>query len=152
MSDETKQPNASDILRCLHESVQLPEQDVSAMPLKDIQAELARRGLDTAPLLSQIKQRLAKARAELEISAARTQREQTLQKMRTLQAKLGEFSVQVRERAMAVLNQLSASNPTAAAAYFSKFENASEADLQSLLDDLSLLDESHDDDDASGNA
>lgn len=141
MSDEKKQPNASDILRSLHESVQEPEQDVAAMPLKEVQAELARRGLDTAPLLAQIRERLAKARADAELGAARVERDQSLLKLRELRAKLSDFPAQIRERAMSVLAQLSASSPNVAAAYFSKFENASHADLQSLLDDLSLLDE-----------
>jgi hypothetical protein len=152
MPDEKQQPDASDILRSLHESVQAPEQDISAMPLKDVQAELSRRGLDTAPLLAQIKEHLAKTRAAIELSAARTQRDQCLQKLREVQIKLSGFSTQVRQRVVSVLSDLSASNPTVAAAYFSKFENASEADLQSLLDDLSLLDEPHDGKNSTGNA
>jgi hypothetical protein len=149
MSNDKEQFKASDILRELHELLQEPEQNVIAMPLKDVQAELIRRGIDTGPLLKRLKQQLAKAHANTELSMARSQREDALRRLKSLAGKLTGAPSALRERILSTLGNLSVENPTVAAAYFSKFEEASNADLQSLLDDLNLLDESDDNKDPS---
>jgi hypothetical protein len=149
MPNNEEQFKASDILRELHELLQEPEQDVIAMPLKDIQAELIRRGIDTGPLLKRVKQQLAKAKADAELSVARSQREDGLQRLKSLAGKLTGTPSALRERILSTLGKLSVGNPTVATAYFNKFEEASDADLQSLLDDLSSLDESDDNKDTS---
>lgn len=144
MPDEKQQPSASDMLRALHELIQEPEEDVASKPIKEVQAELARRGIDASPLIASAKQQIAKARADAELASAHAQRARSLERLADLQAKIGRFPAAVRERALAVLVGLSAEQPKVAAAYFSKFEEASDADLQSLLDDLSMLDEPDD--------
>ena len=141
MSDEKKEPQASDVLRALHEFIQVPEEDVAAKPLEHIRAELNRRGVKTAPLAARVKEQVAKARAAVELAAARNERGRSLEQVKALQIKVGSSAGELRERALSILRVLSTKNPTAAAAYFSKFEKANDADLQSLLDDLSLLDE-----------
>lgn len=144
MPDEKQQPSASDMLRALHDLVQEPEEDVASKPIKEVQAELTRRGIDTAPIIARAKQQLAKARADSELASARAQRIRALERLKGIQARIERFPAAVREHALTVLTGLSAQNPNVAAAYFSKFEQASDVDLQSLLDDLSMLDESDD--------
>jgi hypothetical protein len=143
MPDE-KQYSASDMLRTLHEFIQEPEEDVVSKPIKEVQAELARRSIDATTLIARAKQQVAKARADHELGSARVLRARTLERFAELQGKIGRFPAAVRERVSEVLTRMSLENPTAAAAYFSKFEEANEADLQSLLDDLKMLDESAD--------
>ena len=143
MPDE-KQPSASDMLRALHNLVQEPEEDVATKPIKEVQAELTRRGIDTALIIARAKQQIAKARADAELASARAERIRSLERLGGIQAKIGRFPAAVGEHALAILSGLSAQNPRVAAAYFSKFEQASDADLQSLLDDLSMLDEPDD--------
>jgi hypothetical protein len=152
MPDEKRDPNAADILRGLHEFIQKPEEDVAAKPLEEIRAELKRRGIKTAPLIARTKELLAKAKANVELAAARDERGRSLEQLKMLQGKLGNVSAELRERALSALSMLSSKNPTAAAAYFSKFEKASDADLQSLLDDLNLLDESENGENSPGAA
>lgn len=142
MPDEKQQPSSSDMLRALHELIQEPEEDVASKPIKEVQAELARRGINASALIADAKQQIAKARAGAELASAHSQRARSLERLAQLQAKISRFPVAVRERALAVLSGLAEENPKAAAAYFSRFEEASDADLQSLLDDLSMLDES----------
>ena len=149
MPDDKEQFKASDILRELHELLQEPEQNVIAMPLKDVQAELIRRRIDTAPLLKRVKQQLAKAKADAELTLARNQREDALHRLKLLTCKLTGTPSALRERILSTLGKLSVGNPSVAAAYFNKFEEASDADFQSLLDDLNLLDESDDNKDPS---
>jgi hypothetical protein len=146
------QLKASDILRELHELLQEPELDIAALSLKDVQAELTRRGIDTKPLLTRAKQQLAKAHAEKELSEARNQREGLLQRLNLIKGKLVRTPAILREHILSTLGNLATENPTVAAAYFSKFEEASDDDLQSLMDDLNLLDESGDDKNSPGGA
>jgi hypothetical protein len=152
MPDDKKEPKASDILHALHELIQAPEEDLAAKPLEEVRAELKRRGILTAPLVGRIREQLAKARADVELTAARQERGRLLEQLKGLQSKLENAPAELRDRAVSVLGMLSSKNPAAAAAYFSKFENASDADLQSLLDDLNLLDESDHGEDSSGEA
>jgi hypothetical protein len=144
MPDENNQPTASHILRALHEFVQEEEEDVATKPLSEVKAELAKRGITTSTLTARMKEEVAKARAHQELAAARTVRERSIANLKTFQAKLTSLPEKAREQATAVLSALSTKDPAMAAAYFSKFEEASDADLQSLLDDLSLLEEPKD--------
>jgi len=152
MPDDNKEPKASDILRALHELIQAPEEDLATKPLEEVRAELKRRGVRTPPLIGRVKEQIAKARADVELAAARKERGRLLEQLDVLQSKLGDVPAELRERALSVLGMLSSKNPTAAAAYFSKFEKASDADLRSLLEDLNLLDESDNGEASSGAA
>jgi hypothetical protein len=152
MPDEKKEPQASDVLRALHEFIQMPEEDVAVKPLEQVRTELNRRGVKTAPLAARVKEQVAKARAAVELAAARNERGRSLEQIKVRQSKVGTSAGELRERALSILRALSTKNPTAASAYFSKFEKANDADLQSLLDDLSLLDESINSEGTSGTA
>src|ERR1043166_870114 len=98
MPDEKRDPNAADILRGLHEFIQKPEEDVAAKPLEEIRAELKRRGIKTAPLIARTKELLAKAKANVELAAARDERGRSLEQLKML-GKLGNVSAELRERA-----------------------------------------------------
>jgi len=143
MPDDKQNPKASDILRALHALVREPEEDVGNKPLKEVQDELRRRGIQSAPLVANVKQQLAKARANAELAAARAKRESTLaQGLQRIQSKIDEAPEALRKRLLALL---SAEDPAVA---FSKFEEATDDDLQSLLNDLGLLDKPNDEDPA----
>lgn len=139
MPDDKQNPKASDILRALHALVREPEEDVTHKPRKEIQDELKRRGLNTAPLVAEVKQQLAKAKANTELASARAKRENTLaQRLQRIQCKIDEAPEALRKRMLALL---SAEDPAVA---FSKFEEATDDDLRSLLNDLELLDKPND--------
>jgi hypothetical protein len=143
MPDDKRNPKASDILRALHALVHEPEGDVANKPAKEVQAELKRRGINTTPLIAEVKQQLAKAKANSELAPARAKRESALaQRLKQIQSKIDEAPEALRKRLLALL---SAEEPAVA---FSKFEKATDEDLQSLLNDLDLLDKPNDKDSA----
>lgn len=143
MSEDKQHPKASDILRALHDFVREPEEDVAKKPLKDVQNELKRRGIDTAPLIAEVKQQLAKAKANAELVAARSKRENAIgNRLKAIQSRIDAAPEALRKRWQKLLT---AEEPAVA---FSKFEEATDADLQSLLNDLDLLDKPNDKDSA----
>ena len=143
MPNEKQQPKASDILRALHDFVREPEVDLAGKSLNEVQDELKRRGIDTAPLIAEVKQQFAKAKANVELAAARSKRECAIRnRLKALQSKIEEAPEALRKRLLALL---SAEDPLVA---FSKFEEATDNDLQSLLNDLDLLDKPNDKDSA----
>ena len=141
MPDDKQYHKASDILRALHDFVREPEEDVAKKPLKDVQSELKRRGIDTGPLIADLRQQLAKAKANAELVAARSKRESAIgTRLKTIQSKIDAAPEALRKR---WLKLLTAEEPAVA---FSKFEEATDADLQSLLNDLDLLNKPNDKD------
>jgi uncharacterized phage infection (PIP) family protein YhgE len=140
MPDEKQHPKASDILRALHEFAREAEEDVAKKPRNDVQNELKRRGIDAAPLIANVKQQLAKAKANAELAAARAKRESAINaRLKAIYSKIDEAPEALRRR----WQKLLAEDPAVA---FSKFEEATDADLQSLLNDLDLLDKPNDKD------
>src|SRR5258706_4347147 len=91
MPDDKQYPKASDILRALHDFVREPEEDEARMSLTDVRNELRRRGIDTALLVADLRQQLAKAKANAELAAARFKRESAIRnRMKAIQNRIDE--------------------------------------------------------------
>jgi hypothetical protein len=146
MAERKAPQNAAEILKALHEFILGPEEDVSAMSREQVQAALKADGIDPAPLTRRVRDRLAKMRAAEELGRAHIQRQQLLE----LRARMPSLPAVVREHILTRLKSLSVQQPAFAHTYFRKFEEASEADIHSLLEDLILLDkmDEHDADSA----
>ncbi len=124
---------AIEMVEALFDFVQGPEEDVRAMPIEKVLNELKKRGLDPDPLVAFVDGQLAAARAADALRKARTARE----RIALLIAKrpVGkDKSTDWKKKLLEIL----ASTPTLALVY-RKFEEAPEADLESLLEDLNLL-------------
>jgi hypothetical protein len=140
---EGKTPkNASELLKALHEFVLGPEEaEVTALPPEEVQAALRVEGMDTTPLVRHVRERLSKIRAQDELSRARIERDQLLQHLQSYRDQLTSAHSRVKEQILERLNHLLVGRPSEAQAYFRKFEETSEADMHSLLQDLKILDE-----------
>jgi hypothetical protein len=124
---------ATEMVEALFDFVQRPEEDVRAIPIEKVLNELKKRGLDPDPLVAFVHEKLAATRAEETLREARTARE----RIALLIAKrpVGkDKSTDWKNKLLEIL----ASTPALAPVY-RKFEEAPGADLESLLEDLNLL-------------
>lgn len=131
--------NASDVLRSLHEFVVGPEEDFKEMPIEQVNEYLKSEGIDPVPLVTHVRQRIAKLKAEQELAQAREKRMNYSQKTSSHSDQISLTGL--RDMVQEMIQSLTAGNPAMASVYFRKFEEASDDDLESLLEDLSLLDE-----------
>jgi len=136
---ENKIPqNATDILKLLHEFLSGSEEDVTKTPLEKLVSDLKAEGIDTTSLVKMVKERLAKAKAKEELARACEKRQQLLSKF---SQKLQQVPSLAKEQVLERVRNLMLTQPEKASAYFRKFDEANESDLQSLINDLSLLNE-----------
>lgn len=131
--------NASDVLRSLHEFVIGPEEDVTKMPIEQVNEYLKSEGIDPVPLVTHVRQRIAKLKAEQELAQAREQRMNYAQRLSSASGKVSLTGL--RDKVQEMIQGLTTGNPELASVYFRKFEEASDDDLESLLEDLSMLEE-----------
>ncbi len=113
------------------------------MPIADVEAELARLGIDTKPAFARVKRALAAAKARADLKAASAKRLGLVEQISGIVAPQVEA---VRENVRMMIERL---NAPLQAAYYRKLEGAaSDEDLRSLLDDLRRLDAMTEDGDA----
>jgi hypothetical protein len=137
--DDNAPKSASKILEDLYEFLEGSIEDVRSVPIERVLKDLKRDNVDPAPLVQVVRDRLNAARAAEVLAKARAERARIggLAGLRIS----GEASSSLRDRALRGLQGLSARNPESVAAYWRKFESASDADLESILSDLALLDQ-----------
>lgn len=138
MADEKGRKSDSRILESLYEFLEGVPEDVGSLPIDRVLKDLKKAGIDTAPLLSLVRDRLAAARAVEILASAREERARIDELARGRSVTEGSS---LRERARSGLEALSSKRPELAAAYWRKFDSASDADLESVLEDLALLDQ-----------
>lgn len=139
MPEDKAPKSGSKILENLYEFLEGPAEDVRSVPIERVLKDLKKDNVDPGPLMQLVRDRLAAARATEVLAKARAERARIggLASQRIS----GEASPSLRDRALRGLQGLSARKPEAVAAYWRKFESASEADLESILTDLALLDQ-----------
>lgn len=136
--------NASDILKSLHGFIVGPEEDVTSLTPDQVQQYLKSEGIDSTPLVGDVKQRIAKLMAGQELANARERRLGLVSK--TQHASVSESQPSLKDKIRVMIERLTQGNPELATVYFRKFEESSEADLETLLEDLTLLEELDDED------
>lgn len=131
---ESKDPkNATEIVDALFDFVQGPEEDVSKVPIERVFSDLEKRKISADPLLRLVRTYLIAARAAEILAAARVKRERIALLMAQKSGKRTEDHA-TRQRLLDFLR----ADPSFAPAY-RKFAEATETDLESLLEDLFLL-------------
>jgi DNA-directed RNA polymerase subunit F len=141
MAEGRSPKKASEVLQAVHEFVLGPEEDITAIPSEDVHAALKAEGLDPSALSKHVRERLATIKAHEELDQAHRQRQQLLARLQQHRERLASVSLHVKEQILERLNRLLITQPTVAQTYFRKFEETNEADMDSLLEDLVMLDE-----------
>lgn len=100
----------------------------------EVQAELKRKGIDTAAAFARVKEALEAVKAREALAHAKIARSSSLAKLRPVKAAPGQS---LRSTLQELIGQLTGQQQ---AAYFHKLEKAAtDNDLQSLLEDLHHL-------------
>lgn len=145
MPDQPSPRNSAHVLRDLHSYIAEPALNIDALSEQEIEAELKRRFISPQASFQAIQGLLDDHLAVLELAAARQNRITRLEAVKPT----GSILAGVREK---IHNLIQSLNPQVAGAYWSKFESASDEELQSLYDDLIELGGHLDNTDANGNA
>lgn len=137
--DETMNPQGTLINRIF--SFAEDPDDVQTMSIEEVRAYLADEGIDTRHAHRQLRERLAAIQGRRRLEEAKRKREAFSTELSNLLAIPREVVDDVRSEIARRLESLNVSNPSLAQAYFRKFENASQGDLDSLLSDIQLLED-----------
>lgn len=124
--------SAADIMRDLHTYLAPSEQDVDSMSAADVTAFLKKSNIDPSKSFAAMQEWMDEKVGAFELAKARAQRLTTLETATTRKS----FGDGLCEKIHKLISTL---RPQVAAAYFSKFEQASEEDMQSLYEDLLAL-------------
>jgi hypothetical protein len=133
MPDRENKGIRRELADALFDFVQGPEEDVRDVPMDKVLGDLRKEGLDPNPLTKMMREGLRESRAADDLRKARVERERIKQ---LLSARTAEHytSQDLKKRILEILGP----NPTLSIAY-RKFEEVDEADIDSLLKDLNLL-------------
>lgn len=143
MSDEKSMTPATDAVKALARL--LHRSEVEDEPRELMRAELKSAGIDSAAVLKTVREKITQAKSRQRLAIARERRQALLGRV----AELGATAARGRERLLERVKELldeQFGGEQKAVVLFRKFEEAKEEDLQSLLDDIILLDDSEDED------
>jgi restriction endonuclease Mrr len=147
MPDEKPQTPATDAVKALARFLHEPE--IENEPREKIQAELKNAGIDTAALMKTVREKVDQAKSRQRLGVARARREALLKELKRLKELATAGGAKVRARVKEILDAEFAGQPDAAV-LFRKFEEAKDEDLQTLLDDILLLDKARDEEQRPG--
>lgn len=120
---------------------QNPAEDVISMSTAEIDAYLQEEGIDAGAGCRELKRKLKAINGQRRLADARRGMEQFAGQVSRLAAKPKDALTNVREEILHRLGTISGSEPAVAQVYFRKLEGATDDDLESILEDLKLLDE-----------
>lgn len=126
-------------LEGLYDFLEAREEDVTSLPLERVLKDLKKDRLNPEPLIGMIQERLARAQAAETLMRAREER----RRLDALRPRVSPVATieGLRERARRIIATLSGPQLEAAAVFHRKLEEATDADVQSMLDDLELLEQ-----------
>jgi DNA-binding MarR family transcriptional regulator len=139
MSDSKSPESIRELLAAIETSFR--EDDESCFRLNVIEADrqLAEHHINPEGALKQLTEILESAKAQARLDKAQAQRLYLIDLLPKCREKLRSVAVPLKEEVLAILQGLSPSKTDAIEAYFRKFEQSSEKDVQTLLEDLELL-------------
>jgi hypothetical protein len=141
MPDNKTPTPATDAVKALAWFLYDPE--IENEPREQIQAELKNAGIDTKAVMKAASEMVSQAKSRQRLITARERRQRLLMKVAELKAVATYGAAQLRARVKEVLDAEFAGKQEAAV-LFRKFQEASDEDLQTLLDDILLLGEAND--------
>jgi hypothetical protein len=138
MPDEKPTTPATDAVKALARFLHEPE--IENEPREQIQAELKNAGIDTAAVMKTVREKIGQGKSRQRLAAARERRQALLGKVTRIKAMAAVGGAKLRAQVKELLDAEFAGQ-LQAVVLFRKFEAAKDEDLQTLLDDILLLDE-----------
>lgn len=137
MPDEPKQTPATDAVKALAQFLHEPATD--DLQQTEILSELRAAGVNMETVRKRYETVLAEAKGRMVLANARIKRQLFADRMLQLRERLPDTS-DVRTQIRAFVQEVFGNRPEAAVAW-RNFEQATDADLRTMLEDLTLLDE-----------
>jgi hypothetical protein len=135
VAEEKAPKNAYELFEALFDFVSVQEDDIRAMPIQKVLKELQDHGLDATPTIRFINERIAKTKAQDRLRDAEMIRERIKQLFRTEKQRQGPPFEDLRRKILELIGP----KPELAALY-RNFEEVTEADMESMIEDLDLID------------
>lgn len=129
---------ATDILKDLHEFVSGPEEDFATAKMSSVDAVLADAGIDASSAFRSIRNSFARSRAEEKLADA-GKKKQLFDRLVSAYREQKKPLQGTVSRGKEALERLAAFRPGEPAVAFHKLKEATREDLESLADDLDLL-------------
>jgi hypothetical protein len=142
MPDKPEQTPATDAVKAL--AYFLHEPDIDDLSQKEIRSRLSAAGVNMELVKKRYETVLAQAAGRALLAGARTQRQSFMARMVELRERLPHVG-DVREQIRGFVQDVFGDRAKAAVAW-RNFEHATETDLRTMLEDLTLLDELEKDD------
>lgn len=145
MPEQPEQTPATDAVKALADFIHTPQTD--ELSQKDIRTQLSAAGVNMDRVKKRYELLLTQAKGRAVLASARTERQSFMARMVELQdrfAEAGDVRAQVREFVQEVFGD----RPEAAVAW-RNFEHATDADLRTMVEDLTLLEALEKDDSSS---
>ena len=127
----------SDVLESLHGLLTNSEEEVEDLPITKIREDLKKEGIDVDQMTSEVTLMISKKLAGRRLEAAKEKRHR-LGGLTEITKCIDE-KTNIKESVLKILNGLTQSQPKLASVYFRKLEEANEADMASILEDLMIL-------------
>lgn len=139
MAEKKDDSTSRDVLSSLIDFVEGPAEDALTEPIDAVRQELKDDGIDTTALKKFVRDQLRESRAATKLDRARSERAwlDSL-RQRTVQIKR-EPGPALRQEVLAIIQGLAGAGQEVAQVYHRKFEQATDDDLLTLLDDIALL-------------
>lgn len=143
MPDKTPSTPATNAVKALARFLYEPE--IEDEPREQIQAELKDAGINTSAVMKTVREKIAQAKSRQRLAIAHERRQALLEKVGRLRAAGVAGGAKLREQVKELLDAQFGERHDVAV-LFRKFEEAKDEDLQTLLDDILLLEDSGDED------
>lgn len=134
-----KPQNYAEVLQALYDFLE-SEENESNISLEQTKAYLKREGLSSEPIVRNVQAKIAAIQGWKRLAAAQEQRKALLQELKTLCFRLRQPQIEAQSLKQAILGRVQELFGTGQAtlAFYRKFEESSEADLMTLLEDAEL--------------
>lgn len=139
MNKKESPQNASEILQHLYGFAEEDWQEIQLMPLEEIKRELAEEGIDVAKMVAEPSKMFKKIKSKELLNRASEIRKQLLARFKGQVDSLSYDSQAGRDHLINRIKEVFNIPEEKVLTYCRKFKDASEADLVSMLADLTML-------------
>jgi hypothetical protein len=136
MAVEKAPKNAYELVEALFEFVSVQEDDIRVMPTERVLSELQEHGLDATPTIRYVNEQIAKTKAQNRLRDAEMIRERIRQLVKTEKQRQSLPFEDLKRKILELIGP----KPELSALY-RNFEEVTKADLESMIDDLDLIDD-----------
>lgn len=139
MSDSKSPENVRQLFAAIEASFREDDEDSFKLSAAETDRQLAEQCINPQSALNKLNEILECAHAQARLDKAKAQRQRFLELLPSCLERLKNLAAPMKEEVLAIIQGISPSRTEAVEAYFRKFEQSSEKDIRSLMEDLEML-------------